>query len=306
MLDKLLTIVIPTRNRYHLLSEYLESLIVECQKERVSLIVSDNNSNDGTGDLLDELRSKYQNLTVISHEKLLSIDESMIASACSVTSEYFYWLGDDDRLKDGALVYVKNVLVNKCPNLLLLNMEIFDEKHGVYKKMVKIDHDRSYDNALSFFCDNVFNLPFGSFVIHSDSYRTQFFKRYIGTSHAYSGLVFDYLSWAQKEEKLSLVVSSQAYVYSKRVEKSWVESKPLIMLYEIPKWFDLLDPYYSICSARIKRRYIRRVMGVRGLFQNFGSLKQIVGFDQFEYFPFLQKLIVKSLKKAILCVKYPY
>jgi len=299
MKSDLLTIIIPTRNRVDLLKEYLEELVVTAGRYGVLVVVSDNCSTDETRSLTEVLSLAYNNFSVVNQDVSLSIDESMIASVAGCRTKYFMWLGDDDRLHSDAIKYVLETLLNEEPDILLLNMGEVSEGDKTYKASIKLENDKLYKDALQFFCEHAFNLPFGSFVLRIESYKLEFYERYMGTSHAYSGMVFDYLAWLQKRGVIKAIVSSRSYVCSKKVEKSWSSNRARIMLYEIPKWFDLLEDYYYPSSLIVRNQYLRKWLTFHGIFRAFRPVGQIKDFNDFDYFSPVQKRVVSLLKRLV-------
>ena len=105
-MQPLLTIAIPTYNRYLLLKRALNSIINQ-NDNRIEIIVSDNCSTDNTTQLMDEYCSKCINLHFYRNNKNLGVDVSFLKCFQLAKGKYILLLGSDDLfVEDG----VKNLL----------------------------------------------------------------------------------------------------------------------------------------------------------------------------------------------------
>lgn len=75
-----LSLIIPTYNEKENINKLLFRLEEEFSKNKIigEIIVVDDNSPDGTGQVLEELRKKYQNLKVIHREGKLGLSSAVI------------------------------------------------------------------------------------------------------------------------------------------------------------------------------------------------------------------------------------
>lgn len=96
-LDELLEINIPTYNRAEKLRSTLEQILSEDSPLKdCSVTVLNNDSTDGTFELLNEYSSKYQNLKVINHKKNIG-GSANVARAFEIAQKKYVWvLCDDD------------------------------------------------------------------------------------------------------------------------------------------------------------------------------------------------------------------
>lgn len=126
-----LTICIPTYNRL----EYLKLLIndIEKNKSKNEIIIVDNNSNDGTF----EYFSKYETnllFKIIKNEKNIGFDENYYKCLEVAKTEYILILGDDERLKWGAINQIEKILEEKNIGGIIFSYDIlksdseFDQK----------------------------------------------------------------------------------------------------------------------------------------------------------------------------------
>jgi glycosyltransferase involved in cell wall biosynthesis len=87
-----LSIIIPTYNRCSLLKQTLGRVLQE-KVDCVEIIVTDNDSQDGTREYLKSVNDKIKNIT---QNKNIGADANMLAGLKEATGEYVWLLCDDD------------------------------------------------------------------------------------------------------------------------------------------------------------------------------------------------------------------
>ena len=267
MNNKLITIAIPTKDRSQLLDGTLSSLADQDSFNNIEIIICDNYSLDNTTTMLTKY-AQYKNITVVRNNTTLTIDENMIKVATFVTTKYFLWLGDDDMVKPkklGDLIH----LLNMNYDFILLNaMFVSEDTSTQYGTTLNIKKDVLYTNPLYFFKENWSKIPFGTLVVKTKLFNNSLHKadRFIGTSHAYSGILFDYLAEEYiKNGSINILAVSNVYTLLRRVKKTWQDSADRIVFLDIPKWFSLLDVYYEKESKEILHTYLRKLFSIKTL-----------------------------------------
>lgn len=126
MTDKILTICIPTYNR----KIYLEKQLGFFQRqidnnkkilERVHFIVSDNASTDDTLFMLNSWSQDSLFFDYYINEVNLGLAGNLKASLNRSITEYFWFVSDDDRLKDGIIELVLDAIDSSNPEFILIN-----------------------------------------------------------------------------------------------------------------------------------------------------------------------------------------
>jgi hypothetical protein len=97
-----LSICIPTRNRARLLQRTLEHLL-ECRHAFREIVVSDNASDDGTGEIAAAWRSRLSLLRYVRQPTDIGVFRNIYAVMSHATSDFTFVLSDDDRLIPEAL-----------------------------------------------------------------------------------------------------------------------------------------------------------------------------------------------------------
>jgi glycosyltransferase involved in cell wall biosynthesis len=98
-----LSICIPTRNRAPLLWRTLEHLL-ECRHAFSEIVVSDNASDDGTGDVVAAWQPRFTSLRYVRQPTDVGVFRNIYAAMWQATSEFAFVLSDDDMLIPEALI----------------------------------------------------------------------------------------------------------------------------------------------------------------------------------------------------------
>lgn len=127
---KKVTVVIPTRNRAHLLTRSISSIFTQ-NYSNIEIIVSNNASTDSTEKMLEELSLQYQSLIVINHPNLLELSchwDFVIRQW--TTGDYVLLIPDDDILIDSSYIQkaVDTFEEYSTIGLVFANYYIVDEK----------------------------------------------------------------------------------------------------------------------------------------------------------------------------------
>lgn len=257
----ILSICIPTFNRLHYLRQLLEAVLPQAELLGVEVCVSDNNSQDGTALYLESLTARY-NMVIryIIQSENIGLDRNMIEVIAMGRGQYIYPIGDDDILIDGSLKEILQELETEC-DVLMLN--------GWHTNPVLVPKKIHLPDTIAGKCyvqpDQAFvmlwnKMPFGSFLASRDCFLKNDFQKYIGTSHAYTGAVWDALSdKARRSGSCNVRCMKFPVVLLRGAEKSWSKSTAKIMLIEIPLWFCLIsekEVYFKSVSI-IKNQYLR-------------------------------------------------
>jgi hypothetical protein len=140
---KLLTIAIPTFNRYNFLKANLSRLINEIKKNNlkneINIFVGNNGSTDKTLELINEFKKKYNFFSFYNNKKNLGYPANVFKIIKkSPKSQYLWLLSDDDFLKDGGLKKIVNYLEKYNPDVLYLNYKFVNTYLGKKIKLKKI------------------------------------------------------------------------------------------------------------------------------------------------------------------------
>ncbi len=240
--EVLLSIVVPTYKRYQLLARLLETISPDAERLGVEVCVVDNCSADGTAEQLLALSSKYSCIRYKVNAKTISIDENMLSAMLMANGTYVFPLGDDDSLPSGALASIINELAH-APDMLSLGGQYINSSYIPlpdlqYSKDVFGQQFHNPQSALL----KLKIQPFGSFVIKRDLIAHETFKRYLGTFHAYIGVVWEGITQKFiKNDAVLIRCSSEPLVYlNSGIEKTWKSSMFEVYFAKVPQYLTLL------------------------------------------------------------------
>jgi glycosyltransferase involved in cell wall biosynthesis len=275
-----LSVCIPTFNRLGYLKEALATLLPQAQLYDVEVCVSDNHSDDGTEQFLCELANIYPLLRYIVNPENIGLDRNMLKAISMGKGDYIYPIGDDDILPDGSLLEILQE-IKKGDDVLILNG--WHTTSSLIKKWTHLSP--SIAGSLFYRSDEAFmalwdKMPFGSFLASRECFLEKYSQRFIGTSHAYTGAVWDALDDIEiNKGSCSVRCIEKPIVLLRGGVKTWRKDAALIMLYEIPYWFSLImqkKSYNKIVPA-IRSEFLRKQTKIPVLiqFRSIGQLKKI-------------------------------
>lgn len=257
-MNQLLTISIPTYNRYDFLRESLDELLVPCEELGIEICVSDNHSSDKTVDYLRSIEGKFKYLKIYFQETNTGIDANMLHVAAMATSDYVYLLGDDDFLPAGYLKHILSLLINGHDLIILNGWHTNSRLLRLSTHLNAWEQGSMYLKPDSAFMAVWDKMPFGSFISVKKPFLTDILQStYIGTSHAYTGLVWDYLAEKYKNTcKVNIICDSIPTVMLRGAEKTWRAEACRIMLLDVPQWFCCIAKnaiYKDACNRMLKK-----------------------------------------------------
>lgn len=255
-----LSICIPTFNRLQYLKELLEVLLPQSQKYGVQVCVSDNCSEDATESYLREMAFIYPCLCYKVNGQNIGLDRNMQAAISMGDGEYIYPLGDDDLIPEYSIGKILKEIENPVDMIVLNGWHTDASLRPLRLHLPILNVFDPIATPAVYFYFLWDKMPFGSFLAKRDLFSKKYFDKYIGTSHAYSGAVWDALADRFCLTGSCLVKCTvEPMVLIRGAEKTWKRNAAFIMLNEIPKWFDLIMEHveYKQVSKNIKLLYLK-------------------------------------------------
>lgn len=248
-----LSIFIPTYNRCNLLKDALNSLVHDAYEHDVSIIISDNNSIDDTESVVNEFKNKYKNIFYNKNKENIGLDKNMLSVLKLVKTKYCFMLGDDDLLIKGGLAKVLKMLCTKDFDLILLT-EISKESK---RKNIELKTDMVLNDCRKLFDGYWDKTPFGSIIMNMELAKRVDISKFIGTSHAYSGLIWEYLAKEEIEKgSIKALIMSDAIVYRGESQKTYQHKLSKVHFLEIPRWFQEIHSIYN--AEKVMKYYMQK------------------------------------------------
>lgn len=243
----LLSIITPTYNRLNLLKETLNSLLTQSCEKAHELIVVDDGSEDGTWEFLENLVKKYRHIRVFKHPENLGVSEARNTGLKNSTGKYIFYLDSDDLLLKGALMEIEKILLEKEPDLLVLNT--FREKRNQKLKFKVFPTERDPVKRLKLFLEGAYSEAL--YVVKRDIAREYTFLPEFKVREDW-GIKAKWISLYEPTviNKPFAVIREHPQRLRHISEHYWEAlEKSVEFLFEgLPKEFQALKPYAFFCS----------------------------------------------------------
>lgn len=193
-----LSICIPTYNRSQYLLQTLKSFLPQVMSQQIPIYVSDNNSTDGTLNMLSQFKKNHYPLLFFKgNSSNLGIDRN-IANVIHMASSRYVWLFGDDDIP--CLAAVERILSHLSDDykLLVVNASTYnsDMSLRIEKKRVKLSHNRIYgpsehERLLN---DTVRYTAFlGGLVLDKELWDSIEHKEFIGSDYIHVAVAYRYI-----------------------------------------------------------------------------------------------------------------
>jgi len=301
-MDKTLSICIPTYNRVKYLKELLNSILNFTESMEIYVCVSDNSSSDGTGDYLKELSSKCNYLLYTIQNENIGLERNMISAISMAQTDFYLPIGDDEIITADFFSLIENKL-NSNMDLLILDGWYVNStlEKKINKHLPAFLHNIEYNDPFKAFLHLWDKMPPGSFVVNTDCNECDM-NRYLGTSHVYTSIVWEYLSKKYlKNKEVQIECSSEPVILFRQIEKTWRSDSAKIMLYEIPKWFLTLPDEYEDVVTNALKNYLSLQTRFRTLL-HYRAMGQL---DTNFIEKYMQSFSTKHKKKASIIALIP-
>lgn len=119
-----LEIIIVTYNRKDYLEKTLNSLLSQDSPVKgLTITILNNNSNDGTTELIENYKQKYSNLVNIKHKKNIGGNANITRAFEIAQKEYVWVLGDNDEYDWSSWSEVISAIKDECDCIITSNVE---------------------------------------------------------------------------------------------------------------------------------------------------------------------------------------
>lgn len=233
-LNELLAICIPTYNRVSHLRECIEKLIPQLSQYNNPIYISDNNSEDATTVVVQELQNTYPFIFYSKNAQNMGPDYNFIHVLKMAPTKYAWLLGDDDRIGEGVIDRIMSELSNApeydavVVNGGLLNGEINGRVTGLPSK-IYYDQNlllRELGWHMTWMSCSIFNRR----IFEEDSY-----ERYFDTNFLQFAIMFDFFA----NKKICVSWISDGCIYGASTEKAaWRRQTFKIF---VKRWYDVVQ-----------------------------------------------------------------
>jgi glycosyltransferase involved in cell wall biosynthesis len=255
----LLSVCIPTLDRLAFLRQNLESLMPQARELGVEICVCDNASGDGTQEYLQHLQDSNPSVRVMRQDVRVGIDRNMMTAIGMASGRYVYPLGDDDLVPAGRLSAIVALLREPAGMILLNGWHTDAALAPKSEHLPKHLAGTTYTDPAEAFGVLWDRMPFGAFLAARHWFDPALAERFMGTSHAYAGVIWAALAVEQGQSgAIAIRCGVDPVVCIRGAEKTWRASSVQIHFQGIPNFFDLvaLNPIYARIAQTCKHHFL--------------------------------------------------
>ncbi|UIF85431.1 glycosyltransferase family 2 protein [Cupriavidus sp. UYPR2.512] len=143
MKSNVLAIAIPTYNRPEILEENLRQLLPDLLATNVPVYISDDSTNESTGQIIEELSKEYPYFYYTRNQPGLGHDYNCISTLLTPSENYVWYLGDSLQVAEGYLQKALMLAETGSYDFILVNAHCGDAAERSIEEM----HDFLLDHA---------------------------------------------------------------------------------------------------------------------------------------------------------------
>ena len=195
----IISICIPIYNGEYTIEGTLKSILSDLSgnEDKVEIIISDNCSTDNTFNILSNYIKKYDFIKYFRNESNLGFDRNIDKIINLASTDYVWFVGDDDELEKGAVAKVLDTLKN-FENLksICINYSMYDRIKEKYTsdKVIGIDEDILFHSPNEFLSKLGYYPNFvSSLILNKSNFKTDLYKKYYDTDWFHYFVLYDIL-----------------------------------------------------------------------------------------------------------------
>lgn len=256
-----LSICIPTYNRCEILKDSINEIIPILVDKNIEICISNNSSTDNTHEYIQSLIKLYPVIKYKRQLRNVGIDQNMMDVMLMATGEFILPLGDDDK------IIVENIDKEILSSMSDIDIKVLNGKHGEHYHLSKYLLGIIFYEPEVAFLNLWEKMPFGSFVFRKELLNKSLLKKYLDTSHAYTGIIWEAINDKFiTTKKITIACGVLPLIIFKNEIKTWEKDAFKIMYYEIPLWFNLLSNKYPvIINEKILDNYLNKMSKIQYL-----------------------------------------
>jgi len=193
----IISICIPIYNGEYTIEGTLKSILNDLSgnEDKIEIIISDNCSTDNTLNILSNYIKKYDFIKYFINESNLGFDRNIDKIINLASTDYVWFVGDDDELDKGSIAKVVDVIKNN-ENLksICINYSIYDRIKEKYisEKVIGIDQDILFKHPNDFLSKLGYYPNFvSSLIINKSNYKSDLYKKHYDSQWFHYFVLYD-------------------------------------------------------------------------------------------------------------------
>lgn len=259
-----LSILIPTYNRLSFLKTTVDCFVKQIKDARlenvVEIIIGNDYQKDDTDKYINQITSENKFISGWNHQKNLGLSQNVEFLIEKAKGKYILISGDDDLMRDGAVVYFIEQIQTISPNFILINTSNIissDDANLNYKVILEnrlnIDKDIFVENweANKKLLETARDWLYLTNLLPAVIFRKDLYKKEFASAREYVKIDNVYLWQAQVLIGISkygrLLVIANRFVLHRKNETNWSHD---------PRGTVYLDIFDATEISRLIKRYL--------------------------------------------------
>lgn len=196
-------------------------------------------------------------------------------------SKYCLMLGDDDFLLKNSIDTIINNIEHIDVDFVILNANFYSLDNKVQRRLLDLNCDEYITDPIKGFENYADKMPYGCLICNLESIKKlkiEKIYRYTGTSHLYSGVLWDMLINKKCCNK-AFLISKPTIGFRGEGEKTWKEDLIDIYFKQIPLWSKKLPSDYRKIANNSLSNYYKNTFNFKFLI----TMLQSIEFNQRNY-----------------------
>lgn len=170
MNNKILTISVAAYNLEKLIEKNLDSIVKSSVRERIEVIVTDDESKDNTAKIVEEYEKKYPGIIKLVKQKNAGPGSTVNSGINNATGKYFKMVDGDDWVVTKNLKEIIEILEKTDADMVITNYQIFSNKDEKVIENVEFDLPRNKELKFEEYCRNL------DLAMHAVMFKTSIFQ----------------------------------------------------------------------------------------------------------------------------------
>ena len=211
------------------------------------------------------------------HEKNIGLDKNQLAFVDKVKTKFCLMLADDDAIISGGLKIILDKICQRPDvEVMLLNAIHFSSDLKIPgRKIISSEKDVLLGDARDFFNRYFFSMHFSTLVVNMQYTRDVNYHQYIGTYHAYCGLIFEYLEKNYiRQGNNRILILGKPCIMIRDGKKTYSYENAKVHYVRLASFFKKMSRFYCKCANRKFKELMRNLLNPVILF-NFRKNGQV-------------------------------